>query len=32
MTGDREFAITWAETALMLVEAVADQRIRRLIS
>ena len=32
MTGDRGFAITWTETALRLVEAVADQRIRRLIS
>src|SRR5713101_6691027 len=32
MTGDRAFAITWTETALKLVEAVPDQRIRRLIS
>lgn len=32
MTGDRTFAITWTETALKLVEAIPDQRIRRLIS
>src|SRR5260370_19620899 len=32
MTGDRAFAITWTEAALKLVEAVPDQRIRRLIS
>ncbi len=31
MTADRTFAITWTETALKLVEAVPDQRIRRLI-
>lgn len=32
MTGDRAFAITWTETALKLVQAIPDQRIRRLIS
>ena len=32
MTGDRAFAITWTQTALKLVEAIPDQRIRRLIS
>jgi mRNA interferase RelE/StbE len=32
MTGGRTFAITWTETALKLVEALPDQRIRRLIS
>ncbi len=32
MTGDRAFAITWTETALKLVEAIPDQRIRRLVS
>lgn len=32
MTADRTFAITWTETALKLVEAIPDQRIRRLIS
>jgi mRNA interferase RelE/StbE len=31
MTADRAFAITWTETALKLVEAVPDPRIRRLI-
>jgi len=32
MSADRAFAISWTETALKLVEAVPDQRIRRLIS
>lgn len=32
MTGDRAFAITWTETALKLVQAIPDRRIRRLIS
>lgn len=32
MSADRAFAITWTETALKLVEAVPDQRIRRLIT
>ena len=32
MTSDRAFAITWTQTALKLAEAIADQRIRRLIS
>jgi mRNA interferase RelE/StbE len=32
MTADRAFAITWTETALKLVEAIPDQRIRRLIT
>jgi len=32
MTADRTYAITWTETALKLVEAIPDQRIRRLIS
>ena len=32
MSADRAFAITWTETALQLVEAIPDQRIRRLIS
>jgi mRNA interferase RelE/StbE len=32
MTADRTFAITWTETALKLVEALPDQRIRRFIS
>jgi mRNA interferase RelE/StbE len=32
MSADRAFAITWAETALKLVEAIPDQRIRRLIT
>lgn len=32
MTADRTFAITWTQTALKLVEAIPDQRIRRLIS
>jgi len=32
MSVDRAFAITWTETALQLVEAIPDQRIRRLIS
>ena len=32
MTADRAFAITWTQTALKLVEAIPDQRIRRLIS
>jgi mRNA interferase RelE/StbE len=32
MSADRAFAITWTETALKLVEAIPDQRIRRLIS
>jgi mRNA interferase RelE/StbE len=31
MSADRAFTITWTETALKLVEAIADQRIRRLI-
>jgi mRNA interferase RelE/StbE len=31
MTADRAFAITWTETALKLVEAISDQRTRRLI-
>ena len=32
MSADRAFAITWTEAALRLVEAIPDQRIRRLIS
>ena len=32
MTGDRAFAIRWTETALKLVEAIPDRRIKRLIS
>jgi mRNA interferase RelE/StbE len=32
MSADRAFAITWTETALKLVEAISDQRIRRLIT
>ena len=32
MSTDRAYAITWTETALKLVEAIPDQRIRRLIS
>jgi mRNA interferase RelE/StbE len=32
MSADRAYAITWTETALKLVEAIPDQRIRRLIS
>ena len=32
MRGDRAFAIRWTETALKLVEAIPDRRIRRLIS
>jgi len=32
MSADRVFAITWTETALKLVEAISDQRIRRLIT
>jgi mRNA interferase RelE/StbE len=32
MTADRTFAIAWTETALKLVEAISDQRVRRLIS
>jgi mRNA interferase RelE/StbE len=32
MTGDRAFAIAWTRTALKLVEAIRDQRIRRLVS
>jgi mRNA interferase RelE/StbE len=32
MSADRAFAISWTVTALKLVEAVPDQRIRRLIS
>ncbi|HMH50777.1 MAG TPA: type II toxin-antitoxin system RelE/ParE family toxin [Candidatus Acidoferrum sp.] len=32
MSADRAFAISWTETALKLVEAVPDQRIRRLVS
>ena len=32
MSVDRAFAITWTETSLKLVEAIPDQRIRRLIS
>jgi mRNA interferase RelE/StbE len=31
MSADRAFTITWTETALKLVEAISDQRIRRLI-
>jgi mRNA interferase RelE/StbE len=32
MSADRAFAISWAVTALNLVEAIPDQRIRRLIT
>jgi mRNA interferase RelE/StbE len=32
MSANRAFAIRWTETALKLVEAIPDQRIRRLIS
>jgi mRNA interferase RelE/StbE len=32
MSADRALAITWTETALKLVEAIPDQRIRRLIA
>ena len=32
MSADRAFAITWTETALKLVEAIPDQRVRRLIA
>ena len=32
MSPDRAFAITWTETALKLVAAIPDQRVRRLIS
>jgi mRNA interferase RelE/StbE len=32
MSADRAFAITWTETALELVEAIPEQRIRRLIT
>jgi mRNA interferase RelE/StbE len=32
MTSDRVFAITWTQTALKLAEAIADQRIRRLVT
>lgn len=32
MSADRAFAITWTETSLKLVEAIPDQRIRRLIT
>lgn len=32
MSADRAFAVTWTETALKLVEAIPDQRIRRLVS
>ena len=32
MTPDRVFAITWTGTALKLVEAIANQRIRRVIA
>lgn len=32
MSADRAFTITWTETALKLVEAISDQRIRRLIT
>ena len=32
MSGDRAFAIRWTETALKLVEAIPDRRIRRIIS
>jgi mRNA interferase RelE/StbE len=32
MSADRAFAITWTESALQLVEAISDQRVRRLIS
>lgn len=32
MTGDLGYEIKWTETALKLVEAIPDQRIRRLIS
>jgi mRNA interferase RelE/StbE len=31
MSADRAFAISWTQTALKLVEAIPDQRIRRLI-
>jgi mRNA interferase RelE/StbE len=31
MSADRAFTITWTETALKLVEAISDQRTRRLI-
>jgi mRNA interferase RelE/StbE len=31
MSADRAFTITWTETALKLVETIADQRVRRLI-
>jgi mRNA interferase RelE/StbE len=32
MSADRALAITWTETVLKLVEAIPDQRIRRLIT
>ncbi len=32
MSADRAFGIAWTETALKLVEAIPDQRIRRLIT
>ena len=32
MSADRAFVISWTETALKLVEAIPDQRIRRLIA
>ncbi|HXH84255.1 MAG TPA: type II toxin-antitoxin system RelE/ParE family toxin [Candidatus Tectomicrobia bacterium] len=32
MSADRAFTITWTETALKLVEAIADQRVGRLIT
>ena len=32
MSADRAFAITWTQTALKLVEAIPDQRIRRLLT
>jgi mRNA interferase RelE/StbE len=32
MSGDLVYAIQWTETALKLVEAIPDQRVRRLIS
>jgi mRNA interferase RelE/StbE len=32
MSADRAFAIRWTETALKLVEAISDTRIRRLIT
>ena len=32
MSADRAFAITWTQTALKLVEAIPDQRVRRLLT